>query len=61
VVAVRPDQYVAHVLALHHHEALDAFLAGVMREAVAGRPRGGHGSASATLAQAARRSTRSGR
>ena len=29
---VRPDQYVAHVLALHEYDALDAFLAGVLRE-----------------------------
>jgi phenol 2-monooxygenase len=32
VVVVRPDQYVAHVLALHDHDALDAFLGGVLLE-----------------------------
>jgi phenol 2-monooxygenase len=33
VVVVRPDQYVAHVLPLHEHEALAAFFAGVLIEA----------------------------
>ncbi len=33
VVVVRPDQYVAHVLELHDHEALEAFLGGVLLEA----------------------------
>ncbi|HEY2220545.1 FAD-dependent monooxygenase [Actinomycetospora sp.] len=32
VVVVRPDQYVAHVLGLHEHDALDAFLAGILVE-----------------------------
>jgi phenol 2-monooxygenase len=30
VVLVRPDQYVAHVLALHAHDALSEFLAGIL-------------------------------
>ena len=29
-VVVRPDQYVAHVLELHDHDALEAFLGGVL-------------------------------
>jgi phenol 2-monooxygenase len=33
VVVVRPDQYVAHVVGLGDHDALDAFLAGVLVEA----------------------------
>jgi phenol 2-monooxygenase len=33
VVVVRPDQYVAHVLALHDHDALAGFLAGNLRAA----------------------------
>ena len=32
VVVVRPDQYVAHVVALHDHDALDAFLGGALLE-----------------------------
>ena len=32
VVVVRPDQYVAHVLGLHDHDALDAFLGRVLLE-----------------------------
>lgn len=31
-VVVRPDQYVAHVLALHEHDALDEFLGGCLVE-----------------------------
>ena len=33
IVVVRPDQYVAHVLPLHGHEALTEFLAGVLVDA----------------------------
>ena len=33
IVIVRPDQYVAHVLPLHEHEALSAFFAGILIEA----------------------------
>jgi phenol 2-monooxygenase len=32
LVVVRPDQYVAHVLAPHEHDALDAFLGGFLLE-----------------------------
>jgi phenol 2-monooxygenase len=34
VVVVRPDQYVAHVLPLHGHEALTDFFAGILVDAV---------------------------
>ena len=30
MVVVRPDQYVAHVLGLHEHEALASFFAGIL-------------------------------
>ena len=33
VVVVRPDQYVAHVLPLHEHEALTDFFAGILIDA----------------------------
>jgi phenol 2-monooxygenase len=33
LVVVRPDQYVAHVLPLHEHEALDEFFAGILVDA----------------------------
>ena len=33
IVVVRPDQYVAHVLPLHGHEALTDFFAGVLVDA----------------------------
>ena len=32
VVVVRPDQYVAHILALEAHEELNEFFAGFMNE-----------------------------
>jgi phenol 2-monooxygenase len=35
MVVVRPDQYVAHVLPLHGHEALADFFAGIMTEDMA--------------------------
>jgi phenol 2-monooxygenase (NADPH) len=37
MVVVRPDQYVAHVLPLHEHEALAGFFAGVLVEAATPR------------------------
>jgi len=33
IVVVRPDQYVAHVLPLHGHDALTDFLAGILVDA----------------------------
>ena len=33
LVVVRPDQYVAHVLPLHGHEALADFFAGILIDA----------------------------
>ena len=33
IVVVRPDQYVAHVLPLHGHDALTDFIAGVLVDA----------------------------
>ena len=33
LVVVRPDQYIAHVLPLHAHQALAAFFGGFMRDA----------------------------
>ena len=33
MVVVRPDQYVAHVLPLHEHEALTDFFAGILIDA----------------------------
>jgi len=37
IVVVRPDQYVSHVLPLHGHEALAAFFAGILVDAMRGR------------------------
>jgi phenol 2-monooxygenase len=36
IVVVRPDQYVAHVLPLHEHEALTDFFAGILIDAKVG-------------------------
>jgi hypothetical protein len=37
VVVVRPDQYVAHVLPLHGHQALSDFFAGILVDARYGK------------------------
>ena len=40
IVVVRPDQYVAHVLPLHGHDALTDFFAGILVDAQEATPLG---------------------